>query len=276
MEDGRSDLTNLAGPGLSEDLKETDVAILVVSCDAYKDLWTPFFLCFFKYWPDCPYPVYLGSNVSEYPDSKVRPILVGADIDYSSNLITMLGQIRERWVILWIEDRVLSEPVNTTRLVNLIRLAQTQQAGFLKLIGDHPLAFLKDSNKEFGEIPIEARYRVCMTIGLWDKQVLLRLLRPGETAWDLERQGSRRSVALGEKFFTLNAKRRNNPPISYKHLIIKGRLFRDARPFLEKENLHHLIQRPLESIRTYWYVKVYLATMDIFSTLKWQWQRWFS
>lgn len=275
MEDNKFDLTNLSGLGSTGDLKEFDVAILVVSCDAYKDLWTPFFRCFFKYWPDCPYPIYLGSNFSEYPDSNVHSILVGVDIDYSSNLIKMLGQIRERWVILWIEDRVLSDPVDTTRLKKLVRLAQVEQAGFLKLIGDHPLTFLRDKNKEFGEIPLEARHRVCMTIGLWDKQTLLRILRPGETAWDIERKGSRRSVTLGEKLLTLNANFWNIPPISYCHLIVKGKIIRDVLPFLYKEDLVDLIQRPMQSIRSYWYGRIYNLVLDIFSRFKWKWQSWF-
>ena len=36
-----------------------DMCILVVSCDKYADCWTPFSDCMRKFWPYCPYPVYL-------------------------------------------------------------------------------------------------------------------------------------------------------------------------------------------------------------------------
>ena len=37
-------------------------SVLVPSCDAYADLWIPFFALFWRYWSDCPFPVYLGTN----------------------------------------------------------------------------------------------------------------------------------------------------------------------------------------------------------------------
>ncbi len=40
----------------------SELAILVCSCDKYADVWEPFFKLFFKFWPDCPYPIYLLSN----------------------------------------------------------------------------------------------------------------------------------------------------------------------------------------------------------------------
>jgi hypothetical protein len=30
------------------------IAIPVVSCDKYSDLWQPFFALFDRFWPDCP------------------------------------------------------------------------------------------------------------------------------------------------------------------------------------------------------------------------------
>jgi len=38
------------------------IAVLVVSCDKYADLWPPFFQLFLRFWPECPFSVYLISN----------------------------------------------------------------------------------------------------------------------------------------------------------------------------------------------------------------------
>src|SRR5438552_6055487 len=107
-------------------LENLDVSILVVSCDAYQDLWGIFFRCLFSYWPDCPFPIYLGSNFRRYPDERVRTIQIGSDVDYSSNLLKMLARIPSEWVVLWIEDRPPASSIETCRVLQLIALAQSR------------------------------------------------------------------------------------------------------------------------------------------------------
>ena len=124
-----------------------DVAILVVSCDAYKDLWDPYFHSLFKFWPDCPYQIYLGSNEEEFSDSRVESILVGPDKEYSTNLIAMLERINTPWVILWIEDLFISEKINSSYVSELVDMAIEKEVGYLKLDIGTPWAFAKDKNK---------------------------------------------------------------------------------------------------------------------------------
>jgi hypothetical protein len=253
---------------------DNSVAILVVSCDAYRDLWRPFFHCFFKYWPDCPYPIYLGSNFVSYQDSRVIPILVGTDVDYSSNLLKMLESIKQEYVLLWIEDRVLTATVDTIRIENLITLVKAKRAAYLKLISIYPFALSGDTTQEIGEIPKGKKYRVGVTVALWKKQVLLSLLRPGETAWDIERQGSIRSNAFDEGFFSLSFPMRDSPPLSDLHLLMRGRLLRNTASFLERERLTaDLSGRQLQSFRSYLYFRAYGVFFGALSYLKWNWAR---
>ncbi len=72
------------------------VAVLVTSCDKYQDLWEPFFTLFFRYWQDCPYPVYLGTNHLKYDHERVKTIAVGDETDWSSDFRSMLEQIPQR------------------------------------------------------------------------------------------------------------------------------------------------------------------------------------
>jgi hypothetical protein len=244
----------------------TDVAILVASSDSYHDLWHPFFDCFFKYWPDCPYRIYLGSNYKTYNDSRVEPILVGEDIDYSTNLGNMLKQLKENWVILWIEDRVISARVRTDQIQSIARFAQDQNAVFVKLIASHPYAVEASQLTGFGEIQKGAKYRVCITIALWRKDALQIILIPGETAWQLERKGSQRSVYLAESFYSLVWNSRQNPPIRDVHLVVKGRLVRDALAFIEKQGLRRFLDgRQVQSWGSYLYTKGYILAWDTYA-----------
>lgn len=253
-------------------IHDNDVTLLIVSCDAYKDLWRPFFHSLFKYWPDCPYPIFLGSNESEYSDPRIKSILVGPDRDYSSNLLDMLDRIETSWLILWIEDLLLSAPLNTARLSNLIAVAQNHQLGYLKLSANTPWAFTKDKTQEMGPIPKGVKYRATIGLSLWNKDVLIRLLRPGESAWEIERNGSLRSNSFVEQFYCLSPSVRSNPPISYVHTVMKGRWIRDSLSFLRNEGLGACIpNRPIQSCRSYLYSNMYLLRLDIYRRLRKYW-----
>jgi len=246
-----------------------DPAILVASFDAYQDLWPVFFQAFFKYWPDCPYRVYLGANTAAYADPRVSPILIGADRDYTSNLQAMLAQVPNAWVITWIEDRPPCAPVDTARLVQAIQLAQQRQAAYLKLIPLYPLA-LVPAAALIGEIPKGWPYRVSLTVALWQQTALRQLLRPGETAWDIERQGSGRSAGLAGGFYALPLAARWSPPLRDQHLVLKGQVMRAALPFLRREGQAEFqAHRPVQSWWAFLYNWAYYVFFDIYYHLLW-------
>lgn len=225
---------------------EENVVILVVSWDGYRDLWRPFFHCFFKYWPDCPYRVFLGSNHLSYTDSRVSPVFVGPDVDYSSNLLKMLRQLDTEWVILWVDDCLLSAQVNTTRVRNLIEVAQSEKAGHLRLnvapLYVAPLFAINNKDREISEMPTEAPYRVSIGLSLWRKSTLVRVLRPGETAWDIERRGTQRSYDLEEKFYCLSKQSSDSPPFPFVHGVYRGKWLRRAAWFLRQEGLQDCLK----------------------------------
>jgi len=245
-----------------------EVSILVVSCDRYTDLWDPFFRCFFKYWPDCPYPVYLGTNYRKFADGRVSSLDIGRDISYSDNLLAMLSRVDSPWVILWVEDRFLSHRVSSERISEVIGKAARHQTGYLKLISASPLVNDHIEGEEFGEIPKGAKYRACITIGLWRKEVLERLLVPGETAWEIERNGSRRSALFPERFLAYGRRVRFETAIRDRHILKKGSILRDATPFLLREGLSsRLPGRKVQSLRGYMYHRSYVVLVRLLNSI---------
>jgi hypothetical protein len=250
--------------------RQKDVSVLVVSCDRYASLWAPFFRTFFKYWPDCPYPVYLGTGRLAAPDARVTTLATGEDIDYSTNLLAMLRRIPSEWVIFWVEDRMVSGRVDTAKVAELVAAAQQQGAAYLKLIPEHPLAY-GERERDWGPVPPGTVYRISMTVCLWRKSALERILRPGDNAWQIEKLGSGRSAGLAEPFLALSLALRRRPPIPHEHVVIKGRLFRRVLGFLRREQLEELRQAwPLQSWRNAAYVMLY----DLASAVLRPWQAW--
>jgi hypothetical protein len=229
-----------------------EIAVVVSSCDRYRDLWKPFFTLFFRYWPDVSYPAYLITNHSEYSDSRVRTIAVGDDRDWSSTVERGLRAIPESFVILLLEDYFLRQPVDEDRLQRLLKYMARRKAAYLRLYPNPGPDTPCSDNSEVGEISKGAGYRASLQAAIWDRQVLLSLLKTGETAWDFELIGSKRTTHLDAPFLSV----RGNPdteagPIPYFcHAIRKGKWVPGALQLCKREGIQiNLDTRPAEGWR---------------------------
>lgn len=226
-----------------------DIAVLVVSCDKYQDLWKPFFTLFFRYWQDCPYPVYLGSNHLTYTDSRVKMITVGDDRDWSSGFRKMLELIQQPYVIVLLEDYLIYQPVNTDKIRELASYMKNKRAGVLRLFPCPGPDMPCQDNPEVGEISKGADYRISLQAALWNKQILLSLLQEGESAWHFELKGSRRTDKLDAPFLSINRDTILQPPIPYFcTAVVKGKWLSDAVDLCKREGVTvDLSVRPCET-----------------------------
>ena len=97
------------------DLRDS-VAIVISSCDAFFDAWRPFHSFLRKFWPDCPFPIFLITNELEISSPRIHAIAVGPDRGWSSNLIAALEQIAFPHILYFQEDYFLTEPVRNAQL----------------------------------------------------------------------------------------------------------------------------------------------------------------
>jgi len=249
----------------------TDIAFVVVSCDKYSVLWTPFFKCFNKYWPDCPYDKFLVSNHGLCHENNVITIKIGDDQSYSDNLILALKQIDYKWIIVWLDDVFIAETVETARLVRILQYVKSKNAGYLKLAADMPMAYFPDHDEEVGQLPKGIKYRAAMGCAFYKKETLLKLLTPSSSAWDLDR--SRICDSLEEPFYALTPASSKKPPIKYSHLLIKGRWLNKSVKFLRKEGLSSILSSrailgPIDTV----YLNLYLLRLYLYRVLKIYWR----
>lgn len=206
-----------------------DYAVLILSCDKYSDLWTPFFQEFWKHWPDCPYKVYLGSNEITPPsDTKAISLLSGKDLDWSSSFKKILDQITEEHILVWIEDAFISSQVSTHHIQAAFEfLAQSD----VKQIHMKPVP-KPDTviNESFGTYDRRAPYRVT-AVGFWRKSTLMKLLLSGENAWNFEIMGSYRT-AYEDGYHCLLT-----PPFRYEHMVEKGCWIKNGLDYCAKEKI---------------------------------------
>lgn len=238
-----------------------DVEILVPSCDKYASLWPPFVGSLFKYWPRCPFRVNLGVGHETFADARVRVLSYGEDRGYCENLDLLLSQLDADWVIIWVEDRLLSEPVDERCLLEIIDAAQRANAAYVKLIPEHPMAY-NELQQLIGPVPKGTPYRVSMTVCLWNKAALRALIRPGESAWELERKGSIRSDDFTQEFMGLSRRTAGRPPIVQVHTVMQGKLLPAGGRFLRREGYQHTTQKwGRIGLRSLSYLKIYEMVM---------------
>ena len=183
----------------------TDCALVVSSCDAYSDLWKPFFTLLFRYWPDCPFPIYLISNKQIYWDKRVRPLLIGIDKRWATNTRRTLERIPEPYILWILEDLFLEKPTNTNYILKLLDYLKFNHAATIRL---HPTPipdedFENDLN--LGRIGHSADYRTSLNAAIWDKQIFYHLIREGENPWQMEVDGTKRSRDLSSTFLSVKS-----------------------------------------------------------------------
>jgi hypothetical protein len=178
-----------------------DLSILVISCDKYRDVWDLFFVLFWQHWPDCPYPVFLGANRLTYHDRRVTTLLSGEDRSWGESVRRMVEQVESPYILLFLDDYFLLRPVATADVASCLEALRKLRGGYLRLDPAPPPDRQVPGFSGLGEIEPGSPYRCSLRVAIWRKDVLLSLLRNGETAWDMELKGSRRSDELAVGFY---------------------------------------------------------------------------
>ncbi len=203
-------------------------AVLVPSCDAYSDLWTPFFTLFWKYWNDCPFTVYLGTNERAFQDSRVTVINAGHGSNWSNRVREQLEAIESPYVLLCLEDFFFRRPVPTSRVVEALNTLLRLNGHMVRLVRRPGPDKSLNAAPELGTIDLGAPYRVSTQTAIWRKETLLALMRPDESIWQFEIDGSRRSSSYPGGFFCVW-----RDAMTYGHHVVeRGKWFRkEARQF---------------------------------------------
>jgi hypothetical protein len=210
------------------------VAVLVSSCDAYRDLWPPFFELLFRHWPDCPRPVYLGSESERFDDARVE-CLATSPRDWSSSLASMLEQVRTDHVLLLLEDYLMYARARTVEIRELARFADQRRAACLRLFPCPGPDVDCVDRAGVGVITPGAPFRVSLQAALWRRADLLALLVPGESPWQFETRATQRSVSLPRVFLSV---KRGHQPLSYFCTgVRRGRWLRDGVSLCERQGV---------------------------------------
>ncbi|MCX6312166.1 MAG: hypothetical protein NT084_11095 [Bacteroidetes bacterium] len=240
--------------------KSNNTAVVVLSCDKYADIWAPFFAFFNKFWPECPYKIYLGSNTLGFSDNKIQTIKSGEPFNWTADTRAILEQIKEKYVIVLLEDYFLYTNVDQGTLDRCVEMMEKEHAVFFR-IGCFPSDHFSDyaydkikGNEWCGRTRIDAKYAINLQAGIWNREEFISLLKDDENPWQFELAGTKRWAASGKVCLGLVEDKKLNyvhGPITYLCTALsKGVWMRDAFELAKKENIK--LNKGNRTIETKW------------------------
>lgn len=206
-----------------------ECAILMSSCDAYEDLWDPFFESLNIMWDNLTYPVYLNTEHKEYIPRKrlnfeVKTLTQCDDrrLPWSMRFIQAINRIPEEYIFLVLDDFFVCDKVDKAKIDEIIaEMEKDPSIASFQLCGTRT----RNANPEEYQQQDFLTYSLMERRGwkthfvptVWRKSVLLKWLRPWESIWAFEDCGSKRARRWNypEKVYVVT-----NPPI-YDYLWIK-------------------------------------------------------
>lgn len=192
------------------------IAIVIPSCDKYSDLWDILLTQMNLNLGNLEIKKYIICNSTPLNLLKgVEYINVGVDLGWSSNFKIALRQIDEQYIFLWIDDLILTAPVNTKLFENIISSFVNEDGNYLRL-SNVPKSN-HDYNEFYGLIGSDSLYRTSTVMSIWKKEVLDELLVTGENAWEFEKNGTIRSRKLDKFFVTYKS------IFPFSNAVIKGK-----------------------------------------------------
>lgn len=215
------------------------LSILFSSHSGSSDLWGITSYFFHKYWPDCPYTIYLGANGETYKNACPPTWIylnIGPDISWSISLTDYLNAIDTDYVLLMLDDFMLTKKVQQENIDNAMKFILQNKVVMCRLTPNPPPDANIDSDFGYIDVANQVPYISSLQAAIWKKSFLLQLLRYNFTPWEFEtKAGKTNDAKQYDNYFTATT----HPFINYTHYVEKGRFYPfikgvlDQHPYLQ-------------------------------------------
>lgn len=204
-----------------------NLSVLVHTFNGYSHLWPGFMEAWEKHWQSRWIHPFFGTDIisPEVVENRLGErfnVLYSGPGEWSDRLSRLLDDIPTDYVIYIQEDHYpISLPPDFSDLMeimkknDLFRLQISPVVPFYKLFSEGDLLFFDEKSK----------YLVSHQPSIWKKSFLLDCLKPGETPWVNEYEGTKRLKGDPK----IRKKIAIYPFEWYKHMCIKGKVVESAK-----------------------------------------------
>lgn len=180
--------------------------LFVNTTDSFSDCWDPFFKLFETYWPDYKGEIYLNTEnkIYKYRELNIISVCNGKNI-WSDSVATALHSINEEYILYLQDDYFLKDYVKTSELYHFFNIMLENDFDCLHLTDQCSCGpFLYTEFDNIIKFSQKSSYKINCQAAIWKREVLLEYLIPGESGWDFELYGTRRSHYLNHDIYCLS------------------------------------------------------------------------
>lgn len=222
-----------------------DFVIVIGTYDPYWRAWEPMCHGLEKYWPEHPKPVEWITSKKQAPCGITHA--VGHENDWSARMKAGLKKVAAHTLLWLTEDNWLTAPVHNEIINRYASYINKRELRHIRLYPgwehDEP-----DGGGMFDEslarFSLRSPYRASLKPGLWNRWTFYHLLREGETPWEFEQFGSKRSREYANQFCAIKdwncfyyVTKTNPDGLWVKSPVFKGHWTVAAKKYKEKEKL---------------------------------------
>jgi len=166
------------------------LAIVVVSCDKYSDLWDDVFNLLDIHWKNRPYKTYLATDSKPFEREGVEVLHFGNIRQWMVCTRKAVERIDAEYVLFLMEDYFVIRDIDTEVIEEDIKFMDEQKADFLNL--HQKPHFLNEADsifvtKDIRTIPNNTRYGLDTAGAIWRKEFFMEQLnREDGDAWRFE------------------------------------------------------------------------------------------
>jgi len=180
-------------------------SIIIMSCDPYSDVWDSMTETFDRFWPHCPFEVYLCSENKKFEHTWIKNIRTEKRMGWGEMLDFVLKKVNTPYVIYMQEDYLLKSTINNDQVFTWLTFFESTRAAYLRMLPWPNPDLLFENRTDVGLISEKDPFRTSLQCAVWDKCVLQKLVKVDESGWDFEANSGARTQGMNRPFLSLKA-----------------------------------------------------------------------
>lgn len=164
-----------------------NTAIVVMSCDAYRDVASIFFELKKKYMSWWDGPCYYIDEEGDFDFPCVQTIHAGKNMDWNGRLKYALNVIPEKYVLYFQEDYLIGNPVDAQNLLDAVNYMRMNDIWYYKIDNFPKIRRIIPGTHYLSSIPSNKRYGINLLTAIIEKTHFLKMLPQNDSsAWFVE------------------------------------------------------------------------------------------
>lgn len=166
------------------------LTILLNTCDAYEDLWIPFFTLLKRYWISADIQIVLNTESKDFsfPGLDIQCVHSPGEQRYGKRMLNALKKIKTPYVLSMLDDFFLRFPVNEARIQQIIDWMEADRnIVYFNCDPNQTYADWEvDKYPGFRRIPNGNDYVLSLQGAIWRTEKLKKFWLPNVNPWEWE------------------------------------------------------------------------------------------